>query len=146
MNPPKEPPVRGLLLKAGLLMLLWPVGLSAPEVLCVLCGRITDGSGAPVAKAIVALISAQGKVKVRQSNARGEYVIRDIAPGLYTIWTAEGDLSRFEKTRLEAIHGQVQSVDITLVPSAHIRPQGLPALPNPQMELTHLESPRKFLT
>jgi Carboxypeptidase regulatory-like domain len=130
---------RGMLVKAGLLVLLMPVGLSAPEVMGTLRGRITDGSGAPVVKALIAVISAHGKVRLATSNARGDYAVSDIEPGLYTIWVTEGNVSRFDRANLGSTHGQVETIDITLAVGSGRRRRNLPLLVQPPTELAFLE-------
>jgi hypothetical protein len=128
-----------VMLKAGLAMLLLPVGLSAPAVMGTLRGRITDGSGAPVAKAFIAVISAQGRVKLGASNAKGEYAICDLEPGLYTLWAKQESSPMLESAHLGITRGQVQPVDIKLSKSGQ-RPRFSPASRKSRMDLAHLEA------
>jgi hypothetical protein len=132
-----------IMLTAGLVVCLLPVGLSAPAVMGTLHGRITDSSGAPVAKAVIAIISSQGRVKLGASNTRGDYAIHNLNPGLYTVWAAQGDLSLLESAHLGITRGQVEAVDIELSNSRR-PPRGLPVSRNSRMELAALE--RKALT
>lgn len=126
------------ILKAALVLLLWPAALTAPSVLGTLRGRITDGSGAPVAKALVALIPAQGKARLATSDANGEYAIGDIEPGFYTIWATEGNISRFDRANLGVMHGQIETIDITLGAGPRRQSPGLSSRPGPPLEFAAL--------
>jgi Carboxypeptidase regulatory-like domain len=134
---------RRTLLKAGLWVLLMPAGLSAPGVMGTLRGRITDGSGAPVVKALIAVISAHGKLRLATSDAKGEYAVRDIEPGLYTIWATEGNVSRFDRANLGSRHGQVETIDITLAAGSGQRRGNLPLLVQPPTEFAFLRKGRE---
>jgi hypothetical protein len=129
----------GMMLKAGLAILLLPVGLSAPAVMGTLRGRITDNAGVPVAKALIAVISSRGAVKVGTSNAQGEYAIHDLDPGRYTLWAAQRSLSLFESAQLGIDRGQVEPVDIKLSISSP-PPEGLPASRESRVNLASLEA------
>lgn len=99
-----------------LLIFVFPAGLSAPSVMGTLRGRVTDRRDRPVAKALIALISAEGRVTLGTSNAQGEYAIHDLSPGRYAIWAAQNSRSLFDRSGLEINHGEIEEIDISLAP------------------------------
>jgi Carboxypeptidase regulatory-like domain len=128
----------GLILKAGLAMLLLPFGLCAPTVMGTLRGRITDWSGAAVAKALIAVISSNGRIRLGASNAQGLYAIHDLDPGLYTLWATQGTPPLLETAQLGITRGQVEPVDIKLSASRqHSGPS--PTSRKSRMDLAGLE-------
>jgi Carboxypeptidase regulatory-like domain len=128
----------GIMLKAGMAILVLPFGLCAPAVMGTLHGRITDGSGVPLAKVLIAVISAQGRVKLGTSDARGQYAIHDLDPGTYTLWAEQESLSVLERAHLGIRRGQVEPIDIKLSASRQ-PPQFAPASRNSRMDLAGLE-------
>jgi hypothetical protein len=136
----RKVPVTGGILKAWLLIFLLPAALSAPSVKGTLRGRVIDGKDAPVAKAIIAVISTQGRVKLAASNAQGEYAICGLDPGQYTIWAARGNFHLFDKAHLEISHGEVEIINISLADPPGQHPRLLPAPGRIPMELAALVS------
>ena len=128
----------GIMLKAGLAILVLPLGLCAPAVMGTLHGRITDGAGAPLANVLIAVISGQGRVKLGRSDAKGEYAIHDLDPGTYTLWAEQESLSVLERASLGIRRGQVEPIDIKLSTSRQ-PPRFAPAPRSLRMDLARLE-------
>jgi Carboxypeptidase regulatory-like domain len=133
-----KPPFVAMMLKAATAMLLLPFGLCAPAVMGTLRGRIIDGSGVAAAKVFIAVISAQGRVKFGVSNAKGQYAIHDLDPGVYTLWAQQENPSILESAHLGIRRGRAELVNIKLSLSRQ-RPQFAPTSRNSRMDLAGLE-------
>jgi hypothetical protein len=139
-------PLTGRILSVCLPILVLPSVVSAPSVRGALCGRIVDGEDRPVAKAIVAVISAGGKVRLTTSNTQGEYAIRDLDPGRYAMWATQGNVSLFDQSALEIGRGQIETINISLETHSRARPLRLPPEETPPMELALLlSSPKRAI-
>jgi hypothetical protein len=85
-----------------------------------LTGTITDSSGAVIPNAIVVLTN-QGTTDSRtvMTNAQGEYVARDLTPGVYTVAVQQnGSFSGFTQKNIPVEVNRQVRIDATLQPSA----------------------------
>src|SRR5579875_96281 len=81
-------------------------------------GRVTDPSGAVVVGAKVYVAPASGKGIVAVTNHEGEYEVRGLTPGIYTVEAGAKGFAVFEKANVEIKAGQVEEVDAPLVIAA----------------------------
>jgi len=80
-----------------------------------LTGQVTDPSGASIPGAAVTLTSAQGAVKVAQTDAQGRYNLDGLLPGTYTVRATAQGFSLFEKTGLDLSGGGGSRLDIQMI-------------------------------
>ncbi|MCU1298733.1 MAG: Cna B-type protein, partial [Acidobacteriaceae bacterium] len=104
-----------VLLLSPILFLLTLTGHSSAQTASgTLRGKITDPSGAVIPQSTVTAIASSGAKKSTVSNAQGEYEIKGLANGTYTVdATAKGFASAAEPN-VTITAGQVQQFDIAL--------------------------------
>jgi hypothetical protein len=114
--------------------LLFPVALFA-QVVATLSGVATDGSGKPIANALVSIRPGGSGAPVEaHTDAAGNYVLPNLTPGDYTISaTAPGLRSRSIQVTITDVPRQ--TLDLLLNPAAQqgtppTPPSGEPGLPN----------------
>jgi Carboxypeptidase regulatory-like domain len=104
------------------------VGLIALSLLCsaparaqgrgaTLAGRVSAGSGAPVASAAVSLASAAtGRIAHTRTDSTGRYTLSDLAPGAYQLVVAADG---YDTTRVgvTVTSGAPNTADVTLQPT-----------------------------
>lgn len=107
-------------------------------------GRVVDRVGNPIAHATALVATPTGTPYTAQTNAAGEYTIRDVPPGQYVPAFVAPD---YTETSLQDRLGiprlvTVASATTTLVPAVTLHPYQSPPLPNPwpdsvALEMTH---------
>ncbi|HEX8337268.1 MAG TPA: carboxypeptidase regulatory-like domain-containing protein [Pyrinomonadaceae bacterium] len=76
-------------------------------------GRVFDQNGAVVVNATVTATAAGGAARTVNTDARGEYLIPDLAPGRYVVRAAAPGFAAFEQPDFEVAPGR-RRLDITL--------------------------------
>jgi len=69
-------------------------------------GQVIDSLGAVVVGASVSAVSADGKEVKAVTNAKGEYTIPSLAPGIYTVKVAAAKFAPFENPGVEVKAGE----------------------------------------
>lgn len=77
-------------------------------------GKVTDPSGAVVAQATVTAKSASGLAYTTTANARGEYEIKGLPAGVYTVNAVAKGFSVSELPNVNIAAGQAQMLDVAL--------------------------------
>lgn len=88
--------------------------LAAPSPV-KLTGQITDPSGASIPGAAVTVTSAQGTVKVAESDAQGRYTVDGLTPATYTVRATAQGFALFEKIGLDLSAGGAARLDIPMI-------------------------------
>lgn len=78
-------------------------------------GRVTDPSGAAIPAATVTLNGPHGVKRTAQTNQRGRYVFRNLAPGAYTLQISATGFSTFTKSAISVSAAHPQVVNARLV-------------------------------
>ncbi|MGH7663345.1 MAG: TonB-dependent receptor [Gemmatimonadaceae bacterium] len=82
-------------------------------------GRVTDDAGAPVdAAALSAVNSETGFTRVAQSGADGQYMLRLLPPGMYTVTARRIGFQARAVAEVRVIVGSTTPVDMTISPTA----------------------------
>ncbi len=89
--------------------------MAAPPSPARLTGVVTDPSGASIPGAAVTVTSAQGSVKVAQTDAQGRYSLDGLLPVTYTVRATAQGFALFEKTGLDLSTGGASKLDIQMV-------------------------------
>lgn len=103
-----------LLLSSILLSQLGGRMVLAQSATGMLRGQVVDASGAAVSGVAVSLSSASGSTVTTKTNANGQYVIRGLAPGSYTIEAKAPNFSTFRQQNVAILAGRVRQVKIAL--------------------------------
>jgi Carboxypeptidase regulatory-like domain/TonB dependent receptor-like, beta-barrel len=77
-------------------------------------GRVTDPSGAVVAKATVSVTSAGGSAKYAETNRDGEYEIKGLAPGAYTVKVLAPSFAPLERHSVAVVANRVETLNLSL--------------------------------
>ncbi len=88
--------------------------LAAQAAPATLRGLVTDPSGAVVPGATVTATSASGQKTTIVSNRQGNYEIKGLAPGTYTLSALAKGFAEFKAEYLNLAAGQVEKLDIEL--------------------------------
>lgn len=80
----------------------------------VVSGKITDELGATVPAARVVLVDGAGVERDATSDTDGRFVIRGVAPGVYTLRVEAEGFSEFVKESFAVVSGANQPLDVTL--------------------------------
>lgn len=77
-------------------------------------GKVTDPSGAVVVKAVVSITSAQSGTKTAITNGRGQYEIRDVPAGTYSLTAAARNFALFQRANVVIAPGKTENLNISL--------------------------------
>lgn len=77
-------------------------------------GRITDPSNALVPKAAVTVTASDGSTKNTVTDRQGEYVVRNLAAGSYTVRIESPGFDIFRSDRFTIVAGQIHHMDAML--------------------------------
>ena len=80
----------------------------------VLRGKVTDPSGAVIPNAVVTAKSASGQQSSATSGGDGQYQIKGLAPGQYTVSAAAQGFASFSKSSVSIVEGHPGVLDIPL--------------------------------
>jgi hypothetical protein len=78
-------------------------------------GQVTDALGAVVVGATVTVISKDGKERQVITNARGEYTLSGLAPGVYTVKAIAPKFALYENNEVEVEAGQKNELIVVLM-------------------------------
>lgn len=81
-------------------------------------GRVLDPSGAVVPNTTVTVTSKQGTTRTATSDAQGLYLVRQLAPGSYTVEAQSPGFSVFRRQNVQIIAGRTVILKIKLLISA----------------------------
>src|SRR5450759_2039949 len=81
-------------------------------------GQVTDPSGKSIPDASVSLTGERGSSRSVKSDVRGQYQLRGINPGTYTIRATAKGFAAAERVGYEVKGGPAQVLDLSLI---HIR-------------------------
>jgi len=82
-----------------------------------IAGTVQDPSAGVVPAVAVAVSDSAGKVQNAQTDDKGEYLVKELAPGKYTVTVAIEGFQSFKATDVIVKAGEVTRVDVTLVPA-----------------------------
>ena len=77
-------------------------------------GEVTDPSGALVPNATVTVISSQGSPISTRSDAKGEFLLRGLLPGVYTVVVEAPGFAVVRQTKLKIDAGQNATLKVAL--------------------------------
>jgi len=107
----------GLLLLLALVSLGLSGSAAGQAVNATLLGTVTDSSGAAVANAKVLLTETNtGISRTSSTNESGNYVLPDLAPGIYTVTVEQSGFKRASRAGIDVIVNTTQRVDLVLQP------------------------------
>jgi hypothetical protein len=95
----------------GALILLSPA-LCAAQTLRV---QVTDPSGSQVPNASIALSKAGTPTQPAKTDIQGQYVFRNLEPGLYVVGVTAKGFAKYETPRVEVTAGRAQTLAVPLV-------------------------------
>jgi hypothetical protein len=82
-----------------------------------LSGVVSDQTGAVLSGANVTVSSAQGTARTTTTNDKGEYSVKDLAPGTYTVIVSAPNFKDFRTDSLTVAGGQSIPIDAVLEPA-----------------------------
>jgi len=80
----------------------------------VIRGRVTDPSGAVIPNAVITAKSASGQQATATSSGDGQYQLKGLAPGQYTLSVSAQGFAAFSKTPITVVEGRPLALDIPL--------------------------------
>ena len=98
----------------SLLTLFITSSIFAQQTTGTLTGQVVDSLGAAVSGATVTAIDANAKEKSVVSNQRGEYTIKGLAPGKYTVRVTAPKFGLYENADVEIKAGEEQNLVVAL--------------------------------
>jgi Carboxypeptidase regulatory-like domain len=104
----------GTLFLTLFLVLSFTLGLWAQAPSGALRGQVADQTGAVVPNAEVTVTSASGQTVTALTTRQGQYEIKGLAPGTYTVTAAARGFATFAQTDVAIAAGQAQKLDIAL--------------------------------
>ena len=106
--------VRQFLLIAALILPALPL---AAQQTASISGSVSDQTGAVVAGAVVALSGAAGTNLTATSDAQGNYKVKDLPPGTYTMTVSAPGFKLFRSDNLTLTFSQELALDVSLEPA-----------------------------
>ena len=88
--------------------------LSARQVRGTIQGRVADEQKGAIVNADVVVKDASGLERRTKTNSRGEYIVSDLAPGMYTVTVTFFGFATYETTDVEIKAGVQQKLDIQM--------------------------------
>ncbi|MBX3292407.1 MAG: TonB-dependent receptor [Acidobacteria bacterium] len=78
-------------------------------------GQVTDALGAVVVGASITIVSKDGRERRVITNARGEYALTGLAPGIYTVKAIAPKFALYENAEVEVAAGQKNELIVVLM-------------------------------
>ena len=106
---------RSLVLFACIMLCIQFVPRAYAQATTSLGGRVTDPTGAIIPGAQLRLVlAATGAARTYVSNASGEYQFSQLPPGRYNLTASASGFASAEKTGMDLLVGQPETVNIVL--------------------------------
>lgn len=99
------------------LISLVSAGTALSQAVGSIAGSVTDPFGAVVVGATVTAVSSTGQQKQSISNAKGEYVIAGLAPGVYTVKAIAPNFALYENEEVQVTAGGRNELPVILTVS-----------------------------